>query len=137
MSSGQWNALCLKSLYVAPPRAQSVIEDMSVFAVYAWMWLAGSTAYRTPYTAGICSDQKSWMSWIDALRVLSYDCAAGRLAAAVPTPTTLAVTMSAPHASSANHLVNTGTPPLPKAATVCQIGTGLGPVRCLVYWSHG
>ena len=37
MSSGQWNALCLKSLYVAPPRAQSVIDDMSVFAVYAWM----------------------------------------------------------------------------------------------------
>src|SRR2546425_762662 len=51
------------------------------------------------------------MSWIDVLRSLSYGCAAGLLAAAVPTPTALdAITNAAP-TSSATHLLDTGPSP--------------------------
>jgi hypothetical protein len=56
------------------------------------------------------------MSSIDVLRILSYGCAADRFVAAVQTPTALAVTTTAAPTNSANHLLNTGTLPLPEAA---------------------
>src|SRR5215211_8927727 len=76
------------------------------------MWLCGSVWYLTPYTAGICSDQKSWMSRIDVLRMLSYGAAgrgavAGCCARAERTPTAATDTTNAAPTSSAKPLLNT------------------------------
>src|SRR5918994_4403759 len=83
------------------------------------MWLSGSVWYLAPYTAGICSDQKSWMTRIDVLRMLSYG-AAGRgdvegcCARAKSTPTVATATTNAAPTSSANPLLNIGTLPCRK-----------------------
>src|SRR2546429_5760159 len=54
------------------------------------------------------------MSWIDVLRSLSYGCAEGRPAAAVPAPTALVAITNAAPATSATHLLDTGPSPCRK-----------------------
>jgi hypothetical protein len=74
----------------------------------AWASVNAPTClYRREYTAGSCTDQKSWMSSIAASRIFWYGGAAGRCAPAVPAPTASTAATTPATTNSAKHLLST------------------------------